>query len=528
MKHFEPKIALINIAKNKLDNLEPPLGILSIASYALHSKIIIRKNLVILDTAIREPLDFLRCFKPDLVGISAMTPVYLDAEKIGRQIKKSLSNIPIIIGGFHISSFPEQLEYPFDIGVIGEGEETFFELVRLFKREGNFNGNNLRKIKGSVFRKEDMKIELTGDRVPITPLDKIPPLDWSLLPETYFRLELNKVNGKWRTLKQISIFSARGCPYRCVFCSRRSVFSQVRYFSVKRTVDEIEKLVKNYAIEAIHFHDDTFTLSKERVRELIKELRARNLLEKIVFPKIFARADTIDREFIRLLKEMNVVSIIYGFESGSNRVLKYLKNDTVTVADNKKAAALTDEYDIGIIGGFMLGSPNETKGEMKKTIDLMSWMSRKENVVKLHTTRTAPFPGTKLWEYAFSKGLVSDKMDWNLTELFSSGRKAPQIFFNEKISYDEYSKFWSEADKLCSLVAKRNKGQKGALRARSYLERKSSFSQVLVPIYFIKREIINGRFIVLTLWIFNKIMQHLLSIRKFSMDLAKVKTIITQ
>lgn len=527
MATFEPRVALINATKTDWEYLEPPLGLLSIATYLIYKRVINKKNLIILDVNLRDPLDLLRYFKPDIVGISSVTTAYPDAVEIGRKIKEKFDT-PIIIGGVHISVCPDSLAQPFDIGVVGEGEQTLYELIKFFSQDKTLEKNKLKKIKGLIFRKENGSLRFTGIRTLIKPLDKIPSLDWSLLPEAYFRYELFKSDGEWHTLRQAPVFSARGCPFNCAFCSRHSVFMGVRFFSVQHTVDEIEDLVKNYGIEAIHLLDDTFTLSKERVREFIEEMKKRNLLGKVIFVRVFGRSDLVDEEFLKLFRELKVASITYGFESGSERVLSYLKENSVKVADNKKAAVLTDKYRIGISGAFMFGSPYETKEDMEKTLKFIKWLIKKETIVRLYISRTSPFPGTKLWDYALEKGIVSEGMDWSLLKtLTPEEESAPPLFFNENISFKDYEKAWKEARRLRFLVGMQKIEQKGASRAIEIFEKKSRENQAQVPLQLIKREVRSGRLHTAVMWFVDRFFCHLFSFRYLHQDLLRLKVLLS-
>ncbi|MDO8551801.1 MAG: radical SAM protein [bacterium] len=524
MKHSFPKIALINVTGKNWVFLEPPLGILSVADYVINKGHISRKNLLLLDVVLRDPIPILKYFKPDLVGISSFTLAFPDAIKLATRIKETFG-IPVVIGGIHISARPDHIAPPFDLGVVGEGEETFAELIDLFSQDGCFRKDKLRKIKGLVFRKNDDDFEMTGQRAPITPLDKIPPPDWSLLPEIYFQHDLFRVDGQWKVLKQGTIFSARGCPFKCLFCGRHSVFQGVRFFSIKRTVDDIENLVKNYGVEAIHIYDDTFTISKERVKELISEMKKRNLLGKVVFPKVFGRADLVDKGFLKLLKELGAISVVYGFESGSDRILKYLKNDTVTVKENIRAIDLTEKFGMDIIGGFMFASPNETKQDMEKTLDLIKDLARRRNVIKISITRTTPFPGTKLWDYALKKGAIKDEVDWISTDLFCCNVKVPAPFFTEKISYKDYEKIWLEAKEICSKLWDEMEVQKRALGTTARLREISRYNNVMIPVQLLSREFRNDRYTAGTKWFADMLKEHMFSREKLQGDFRKLKVL---
>ncbi len=529
MKDSGLKIALINATPNDYGYLEPNLGILSIASHLIKKRIVSKKNLIVLDVLLRDPLDFLKYFKPDLVGLSAQTTAYSEAINLGEKIKK-MFNIPIIVGGIHITVCSNQFQAPFDIGVVGEGEKTFFELVKVFSKNKSFKPDKLERIKGIVFRDEKGKLRLTERRPLISPLDKIPPIDWSLIPtRVYFRHVMVKVNGELQLLKRAPLFTSRGCPYDCVFCARKTIWprGEIRFFSVKRVVSEVETLLKNYGVRAIHIWDDCFPLSKKRLRELIKALEKKKVLGKVVFIDVFARADIIDEEFLKLLKKMGVATLSYGFESGSDKILGYLKNYKVKVANNKRAVELTDKFGIGITGTCMFGSPNETKADMKKTLNFIKWAVKKKNFVRLEICKTTPYPGTKLWRYALKKGTVSENMNYSRLRLLVPLRRPAELFFKEKVTYKEYSQILQQARRLYWWLEKKNKKQKGATEILKVITRRDLFAKSMLTFDLIWQDFKNKRFEMGITRTVDKLIHHLFSIERLKEDLGKLKLILT-
>ena len=502
MENANPKIALINVTKIDYGYLEPPLGLLSIASYLIREKVVREKDIKILDVNFKNPLAFLKYFKPNIVGLSAMTASYPDAITLGRKIKNKFETL-VVIGGIHISVDPQNITYPFDIGVIGEGEETFLKLVKLIKKNKYNYFHKLRRIKGIVYLNENNKPHITPRRLQIKRLDKLPMLNWSLLPKIYFRNEIVRINNKWCVLKEAPLFSSRGCPFNCVFCARKSLFKGVRYFSIKRIVDEIEILVKKHKVEAIHFWDDIFSVSKKRTKDLIKEMEKRNLLRDVVFNKLFARADLIDEEFLSLLKKLEVVNLSYGFESGSDKIIAFLKNDTVTVADNRKAILLTDKFNIGITGSFMFGSPHETKKDMEKTLDLIKWAIKKENFIRLDICKTTPYPGTKIWQYALDNKIISKNMNLKKLKLNVPSLDSSKPIFVESEKIKDFKKIWSEVKKLYRDVNKKNDKQ-GYHKAWIIADQKKETSIKFLPFELIWNELRVGRFYIGINLIFTK------------------------
>lgn len=164
------KLLLISATDEKraMDMALQPLGLAYIASYLREN--VNLKNIQIV-TKNAEIEHAMSVFKPDIVGISSVTQNYNLAAKISNYIKQEL-DIPVIIGGHHITALPNNLDQSMDIGVLGEGEQTMLELIETFEQNG-LNINELNKIDGIVFRDRN-KLKITNNRKLIEPLDIIP------------------------------------------------------------------------------------------------------------------------------------------------------------------------------------------------------------------------------------------------------------------------------------------------------------------------------------------------------------------
>lgn len=375
----------------------------------------------------------------DLVGISAMSRYITRAVKLAEDIK-ARKNIPVILGGPHITTLPHTLHRAFDIGCIDEGEETFLELCRLFVTHGGtLPARVLEGVKGIAWHK-DGEVTLSPPRPYIVPLDRIPHPDrdlWNI-----------KDRIKW-------VASSRGCPYACAFCGMAK--SRYRQFPAAYVVEEIVEMKEKFGIRAITFQDDLFVADKKRLREIVDLIRKQELHRELTF-MVALRADLIDDEVMTLLKEMNVTNIFMGVESASEHVLKYLKSNTVTVKDMQNAIDLCHRYDIQLEASFIVGSPIETREDLKTTYDFIyeNYAAGKLDMIAVY--HLTPFPGTKVWEYAKERGLVSDTMDWSMLNLFTlqdyDYKKC--IHLCEHIPPDEYNYYIGLFKKLLFTI--NNKG----------------------------------------------------------------------
>ena len=207
---------------------------------------------------------------------------------------------------------------------------------------------------------------------------------------------------------------------------------------------EIKDRVENYDIDHFQITDDTFVINKKRLKELAKRLGKEGLRGKISF-SCQPRANLMDDEMMKILKDLNIKSMNFGFESGSERILKWLKGDTVTVEDNKKACLLGKKYGIKVYGSFIFGSPGETIEDMKKTLELIKFMY-KNGAYKLWHFVMTPFPGTVIWEIAKERGKVNDDMDWKL--LRHENYKKP-LLLDDNITLEGFQKVYFEARDIC-------------------------------------------------------------------------------
>src|SRR3989338_3208987 len=310
---------------------------------------------------------------------------------------KEKLNVPIVIGGVHISSVPQSLAKYFDVGVIGEGEQTFLELLKSFEKNGRLDLESLKNIPGLAFHINGI-VHVTEKRGMIEQLDNIPIIDRDLLHKEYFNKKIIPHIAKHGI--EGTILTARGCPYRCVFCS------------TKRVYDEIRLMAEKYNITHVTIWDDLFTAHIPRLKEINFLLKSDDLTKDITF-SCQARANQINDFICKTLKDLNVKQVSFGFESGSERMLRYLKRESVTVEQNRQAIIKCKEYSFRVYGSLIFGSPTETIDDMKETIDFIKFAKR-SGADALWAFIMTPFPETEMWEIAKQRGKVSEEMNWDL------------------------------------------------------------------------------------------------------------------
>ncbi|MDQ7824361.1 MAG: radical SAM protein [Candidatus Eremiobacteraeota bacterium] len=355
----------------------------------------------------------------DMAGISSMSLYYPRALALATRLKKE-HGIPVILGGPHATHMHHVLDRVFDVAVIGEGEETFLELVRLLDAKGRYEPHDLALIKGIAYQEEGAFVS-TPPRPLIEPLDSLPFPDrshWDL-----------KGRIKW-------VISSRGCPYGCIFCSIAR--SKYRQTSVDYFVEEVKYLKNTYHSDIIAVQDDLFCASKTRLAAVVEGLEREGLRGRVGFG-VSMRADLLDEESVKLLKAMKVLKVFVGAESGSEPILQYYKDGKLSVAEIQHALDLCFEYDIKVEGSFIIGAPGETAEDLMATYRFTfdNYKAGKLGFAAINIL--TPYPGSKVWEYAASRGLVSDTMDWTRLDLnlrnFDPYRC---VYLNEKIPLVEF------------------------------------------------------------------------------------------
>ena len=356
----------------------------------------------------------LETFNPDLLGVSSVTENFNYLDGYADAAKKC--GIPVILGGMHISALPTSLPEAVELGCIGEGEETFVELLKIWLDHGEFPNKFLADVKGIVYR-ENGKLIVTPDRPTIPSFDHIPHPKRSLIGYG----------------KRDYLFTSRGCQYRCVFCQCARYWGAIRYMSADRVIAELGELIDNGA-KTIRFNDDNLVGNKDRLKEIAEKIVMNGYHRRARF-SCWGRSNNITPDVVKILKSMNMVSVVMGLESGSEQTLKYLKGN-VTVKDNWTAIELLKDAGIQANGDFIIGSPQETEKEIMETYEFI----RKSRIDFVTINVFSPLPGTPVWEHAKERKLVSDDMDWSKVSFKFNESEDECIHLSEVLSHQQLYK----------------------------------------------------------------------------------------
>ncbi len=375
------RIALVQPNTSTLrGTLCPPIGIMyvgAVARDAGHEVRIFDRNIEYFS------LNKIKKFKPDIVGVTAMTgSMLLDAIQVSRKIKEIFGKeFPVVWGGKHATILPvETLDNDsIDYVVIGEGEHTFLEVIEAL--EGK---RDLSRVNGLAY-KSNGRIRRNPPRDGLKKLDGLPFLPWDMVQaEKYFDIE-------------IVLVSSRGCPYQCTFClsGKSDKGSQYRSFSPERVIEEIRHIEGLTNNKHLKFHDDFFTANMKYCRKIFDSLSEDYSL------LLYTRANAITPEFLDMLAKFKSVWLSFGVESGSERMLeKY--NKRLTIEDYRKAFALCKgRKNIRTKASVILGAPTETREEIDATLEFMKELNPTRHTFCVF----APYPGSALYDESVKMGL---------------------------------------------------------------------------------------------------------------------------
>jgi anaerobic magnesium-protoporphyrin IX monomethyl ester cyclase len=386
----------------------PPLSLISIATFLLG-----RYDVRIIDQGV--DAEWRRTLERELsagscvcTGISTMTgPQIGTALEAGALVRSLAPELPIVWGGVHPSLLPEETLHHdlVDIVVVGDGEETFAELVETLR-----DGGDLRNVRGIVF-KEGARQVRTAPR-PAFALQKIPDAAFSLVHLDRYH-PLTTITKK----RYLPIITSRGCPFHCGFCyNARFHGRRWSSLSAEQTVSWISGLRARFGITDLILLDDNFFVDLRRVAAICHLLAQESATFGI--HNANCRADTLlkmDDGLLALLRNTGFKRLFVGVESGSDKVLELIKKGT-TVDDVLRANQRLRRAGIDPCYGFMAGFPGETLAEVKQTLHLMNQLIEENSAATVYPLQFyTPFPGTDLAEESKARGLPfpSSLAEWS-------------------------------------------------------------------------------------------------------------------
>ncbi len=374
-----------------------------------------------------EILRAIEIYKPDILGISSLTNNFPRSVEMAKNVKKLYPQIQIIFGGDHISSYPEDLKsHPeIDIAVLGEGEETFLDLI---------DNKPLDYINGIAYVRNNQLIQN---------LPRLRKKDRSIFPPAFrdpeiiknSRIGITMLPSRSESTGTASILYQFGCPLGCTYCDATEVYgSKVTGNSPENVVSELADLKLKYGINTAFFTDLTFNLNSKKTEALCQKITKAELgifWSAMIRPTSPKNQPMIQQKTLEEMARAGCTKIGFGIESIEETAMR----------DYHRPTDITEDYgilrkldDLAVLSKVFLiiGHPEERPEYYDQVIKLLKYLCPDEVRISFLT----PFPGTQLWKQMNHLGLI-ETFDYNLYTTFNPVIKMKHID-NERLKIERH------------------------------------------------------------------------------------------
>lgn len=361
--------------------------------------------------------------KPDVLAISAVvSTAYAYTKRFVREVKRLSPRTRVVLGG-NLAASAELLHRlaGIDICVIGEGEVVSVNLMRALEKmkPGPLDTDALMGVPGLTFLRPDGELAFTGYEYRL-PADEVFNPDWELL-ETHSKISNYIVAPDTRPefvrdpraaephrqgKKVATLVTAKGCVARCTFCHRWD--KGYRPIPPDQIVAHVKLLKERYDVGYVMFTDENFGSDKRHVLELLEKLKPLDVLWTVGG----VRVRSMSLELLKKMREAGCVSVFYGMETGSPRILEVMEKKA-SRADNLNAAKWTREAGLFTIYQMIVGMPGEDESTIQETISFLKEVTQDayespRSLMSINYIQA--LPGTPVYEYARHKGLIGGSL----------------------------------------------------------------------------------------------------------------------
>ena len=341
-------------------------------------------------------------FKPDLIGLTALTDDYPLGLGLMREIKTAFTQVPTIAGGIHATVDPEGViaERCFDMVCVGEGEHVVLDIARRIDE-----GTSCEGIANLWIKHPDGTVERNAVRAYETNLDLFPFPDWTIYPEVAFYKPFRGYVYKYGDFEM-----SRGCPYKCSYCINvqlQQIYEGHQYHrmkSIPRVVREVRHAIEHYGIEFLKFWDETFLLMDRTRMEEFGDLYSKEVGLPYV---IETTAQSIDEHSARILHKTNCRSASLGMETGSPDMRKGLLFKPTANATYVKAFELLEHHGVQKVSFNRIGLPTESQEDVFRTIGMNRLCRTDTQSVGIFY----PYKGTPIREMMLREGWMDEDFD---------------------------------------------------------------------------------------------------------------------
>lgn len=392
----------------------PNLGIVSLAGNLPGHEV------KVLDLVLRRPQvraavqEALATFRPQLVGLSAMTFQFETLRRLARVVRGADPATKIVAGGYHATLMDEEItrgadELPIDYMVRGEGELTLRELVAAL--EAGARPDDLAAVRGLTFRAGGAWV-----RNPPRPLADLAEL---ALPDREARLA-----DRFRFLGVPFdvVETSRGCPSNCTFCCISGMYGRTfRTFPLERVVEDLRR-ARARGARAIFLVDDNITHDVSHFRAVCRAIVEHRLNDLTYMVQVAAAGIARHPELVAEMATANFRYAFVGFEAMSALRLRQMRKPTSPEL-NLAASALLRRHGIAIVAGVVVGHPEDSRTSLREEFRQI----RRLGVDMLYAQYLTPYPGTPLRQEMLASNLVVNPDDFTKYDGFTCNVRTRQL-----------------------------------------------------------------------------------------------------
>lgn len=325
--------------------------------------------------------------KYDIYGITGTSAHFPQIQAISFKINRYYPTAQIVAGGPHATLAPHHLlmNTAVDTCVMGPGEKRFLNLLQTGKSDGTVYW----KDEAIVYSAKDSKSEIYD----MAQIPDYQAIDFKkYLPSQTYKYLLGTVN-------ESTILTTLGCPHNCNFCAQDKMREKIKFVPLVDVSKNIDYLREQFDVKLFYVTDDTFGFAKGRFTDLCNMFR-----KKGIHWHCLLRADLATESRLKTMKDSGCLGVVYGFETGSNKILK-LMNKGVTSQQNYAAAYLTHTVGMKVRGQMVVGFPGENDTTIRETKLFIE--STPVDHWGIHTF--VPYPGSDVWYFPEKYGIKIDR-----------------------------------------------------------------------------------------------------------------------
>ena len=379
---------------------------------------------------------WIEAFQPDVLGVTTLfSNQFPTMAEIVRRAKAWNPDLITITGGTHPSFLPERSlrrEPALDYIVLGEADESLPALLETLAQ-----GKSPAELDGIAYR-ENGAVRVNPKTRYVQNLDTLPFPARDLLPvEKYFEINVPFLYY-YRSRRNLSFITSRGCPFHCTFCSSTRYWgNHYRVRSPENVLAEMEHLIEKYGVEELKFEDDNLVVNTQRAKAIFRGMIERGFNLKWNMPNGVMVMSLDDDELLDLMKRSGCYEVVLALESGDQEVIDQIVQKPINLQKAERIVAKVKAHGIETHAFFIVGFPGETRQQILNTFAY----ARRLKLDKIYPFSFTPLPGTELYRICLEQGLLP-KEDQVETHQYALAQSYTPAFSRKELEALMNREYW--------------------------------------------------------------------------------------